>query len=129
MIMSLRIALFLGGLLLLFLAFGFLTDPVGSAANFGLTAQGAQGATSARADFTGFFGVGAACLIWGAIARQRDPLVIGAALMLVALAARCVSLAVDGGFEGYMTPMVVELVLGGLGLIGAQILPEAPSRG
>ena len=124
MIITMRVLLCLGGLLLLSLGFGFLTDPTGSGADFGISAAGAHGLTSIRSDFTAFFGVGGACFIWGAIARRSDPLVIGAALMLVTLAARLVSLSIDGSFEGYITPMVVELVLGILGLAGAKILPK-----
>jgi len=123
MITGLRVALSLGGLLLLYMGFGFLMDPVGSGANFGLQVEGAHGLTSVRADFTSFFCVGGACLLWGAIARRSDPLIIGAALMLVTLAARLVALGAYGSFEGYIPPMVVEAVLGILALIGARVLP------
>jgi len=123
MIIGLRVALCLGGLLLLFMASGFLLDPVTSGANFGLKVEGAHGLTSVRADFTGFFGVGGACFIWGALARRPDPLLIGAAMMLVTLAARLVALAIDGSFEGYITPMGVEAILGVLALFGARALP------
>lgn len=124
MIIALRVLLALGGLLLVFMAFGFLTDPVGSGADFGLMVEGAHGITSIRADMTSFFGVGGACFIWGAWARRSDPLIIGSALMLVTLAARLVSLSINGSFEGYIPPMSVELVLGVFGLIGAKVLPE-----
>ncbi|MFU7527492.1 DUF4345 family protein [Qipengyuania sp. ASV99] len=124
MIVALRTALALGGLLLVFMAFGFLTNPAGSGADFGITAAGAHGITSIRADMTAFFGVGGACFVWGAWARRSDPLIIGAALMLTALAARIISLSINGSFEGYAPPMVVELLLGVLGLIGARVLPK-----
>lgn len=123
MIMILRAALTLGGLLLLFVAFGFLTDPVTSSASFGLVVEGTHGTTSIRADFTAFFGVCGACFVWGAWGSRRDPLIIGAALMLVPLAARLVSLTLDGSFEGYIQPMVFEFVFGVLGIVGARILP------
>ncbi|NMW32306.1 hypothetical protein HKD42_09565 [Altererythrobacter sp. RZ02] len=124
MIIALRAILVLGGLLLGFLGVGFLTDPVASGVDFGISAAGAHGLTSIRSDFTAFFMVGGACLIWGAIARRRDPLIIGGALMLVTLAARLVSLSINGSFLGYIPPMVVELVLGVAALIGARILPQ-----
>ncbi|WP_108788841.1 DUF4345 family protein [Erythrobacter sp. Alg231-14] len=124
MILALRIAIGLGGLLLLSLAFGFFTDPAASGADFGLVVEGAHGLTSARSDFTAFFGVGGACFIWGAWARRSDPLIIGAALMLVTLVGRIVSYVLHGGFEGYHLPMVVELVLGVLGILGARMLPD-----
>jgi len=122
--LALRIALTLGGLLLLSLGFGFLTDPVTAGADFGLAVEGAHGLTSVRSDFTAFFGVSGACFIWGAWARRSDPLIIGAALMLVTLAARLISFAINGEFEGFVTPMVVEAGLGVLGLIGARVLPS-----
>lgn len=126
MIIALRGGLVLGGLLLLSLAAGFLFDPAGSAADFGIAVEGAHGLTSVRGDLTSFFLVSAACYIWGAIAKRRDPLIIGAALMLVVLACRLLSLALLGPFEGFIPPMVVECVLGILALIGARVLPETP---
>lgn len=121
---ALRIVLALGGLLLLYMGFGFLTDPVSAGAGFGLTVEGAHGTTSVRSDFTAFFGVSGAAFLWGAWKQHGAALVFGAALMLVTLAGRLVSLAIDGSFEGYIVPMVVELVLGVGGLVAAKILPE-----
>ena len=123
MAMALRIALILGGALLLFMASGFLLDPATAGADFGIEAPGPHGLTSIRADMTAFFGVGGACLIWGALRARPDPLLIGAALMLVTLVARLVSLVEFGSFEGYIIPMVVELVLGVLAIAGAKVLP------
>ena len=121
---ALRIVLALGGLLLLYLGFGFLTDPVAAGAGFGLSVEGAHATTSVRSDFTAFFGVSGAAFIWGAWKQHGEALVFGAALMLVTLAARLVSLSIDGSFEGFHVPMIVELVLGIGGLVGAKILPE-----
>lgn len=125
MIMVLRGALVLGGLLLVFIGAGFLLDPVQSGADFGIGVSGAHGLTSVRSDFTSFFVVSGACFLWGAIARRPDPLIIGSALMLVVLACRLISLVLVGPFEGFIAPMVVELLLGTLGLIGARVLPRS----
>ena len=124
MMLALKIVLTLGGLLLVFMGFGFLTDPVQSAADFGIAVEGAHGLTSIRSDMTSFFAVSGACFIWGAWAARRDPLIIGSALMLVVLVVRAISLAAYGPFEGYIIPMVVEAVLGGLGLLAAKVLPN-----
>ncbi|BDI62027.1 DUF4345 family protein [Qipengyuania nanhaisediminis] len=121
----LKIVLTLGGLLLVFMGTGFMIDPNGSALDFGLMTVGAHGNTSARADFTAFFVVSGASFIWGAWAKRRDPLVIGAALMLIALAARLVSLVVDGPFEGHIVPMAVEAVLGIAALVMARRVHRA----
>ena len=48
---------YLSGLLCLFLAVGFLTDPATSAAGLGVKADGIAGLSTIRADFTAFFGV------------------------------------------------------------------------
>ncbi|MEL7189788.1 MAG: DUF4345 family protein [Pseudomonadota bacterium] len=124
MLIGLRVLLVLGGVVLLFLGIGFLTDPAGSGADFGISADGAHGITSIRADFTAFFVVAGASLIWGALSRHRASLITGSALMLIPLAARSVSLFIDGSFEGYLQPMVFEGVFGVLGLIGAVALPK-----
>ncbi len=124
MIIALRVGLALGGLLLVFMGFGFLTDPVQSAADFGLAVEGAHGLTSIRADMTAFFCVGGGCFIWGAWSQRGDPLIIGAALMLVTLAVRLIALAAYGSFEGYIPPMIVEALLGIFGIIGARVLPN-----
>lgn len=125
MVWALRIVLSLGGFLLIFMGFGFLTDPAMSGADFGLAVEGAHGLTSIRADMTAFFCVSGACFLWGVWARRRDPLIIGAALMLVTLVVRLVSLGQYGSFEGYVPPMVVEFVLGAAGLVAARVLPES----
>ena len=124
MIIALRAILVLGGLLLLVIAAGFFTDPVSSGADFGLNVEGAHGLTSIRGDMTSFFLVSAVCYIWGALAKRRDPLIIGAALMLVVLVIRLISLAQYGSFEGFIPPMVVELVLGTCAIIGSRVLPD-----
>ncbi len=128
MITALRSILVLGGLLLAFVGAGFFLDPARSGADFGVSAAGVHGLTSIRADFTAFFIVAGACLIWGAIARRRDPLLTGAALMLIPLFGRAVSLGINGSFEGFVMPMAVEAVLGIGALIGARILPKGARR-
>lgn len=124
MIMALRGALVLGGLALVILGAGFLFTPVEMAQNFGISVSGAHALTSIRSDMTSFFAVSGACFIWGALARRPDPLIIGAALMLVVLVCRLISLVAVGPFEGFVAPMVVELLLGILGLTGARALPN-----
>ena len=116
MVLFLRALLFVGGLFYAILGVGFLFDPAGSGAEFGLTAQGAHGLATIRADITAFFIVAGGCMIWGGWARKGDPLLVTAALMLLALLGRSVGLAVDGSYEGFAPPMVVEdqyLVLDG----------------
>lgn len=123
-----RVSLFLLGVLYIFVGFGFLTDPVTAGADFGITAieaNGAQGITSMRGDFTSFFGVLAACLIIGSWKANATLLNVGAALVGVVFAVRALSLFTDGKFEGWMMPMAVELLTVVVALVGARILPNA----
>lgn len=122
--LALKVVLSLGGLLLVFMGFGFLTDPVASGADFGLVVEGAHGLTSVRGDMTAFFTVSGACFLWGAWGERRDPLIIGSALMLVVLIVRVISIFDYGTFEGFEAPMIVEAVLGVLGLWAAKVLPD-----
>lgn len=122
--LALKLILSLGGLLLVFMGFGFLTDPAASGADFGLAVEGAHGLTSIRADMTSFFTVSGACFLWGAWGDRRDPLIIGSALMLVVLGVRVLSIFAYGTFEDFEVPMIVEALLGGFGLLAARVLPD-----
>jgi hypothetical protein len=124
MILFLRAALFVGGLFFVILGVGFLLDPAGSGGDFGLTARSAHGLATIRADITAFFVVAGGCMIWGGWARKGDPLLVTAALMLLALLGRVVGLSLDGPYEGYWPPMVVEAVSAVLALFASRVLPH-----
>ncbi|TNE33968.1 MAG: hypothetical protein EP350_02835 [Alphaproteobacteria bacterium] len=124
MILFLRAALFVGGLFYVILGVGFLLDPAGSGSDFGLAAQGPHGLATIRADITAFFVVAGGCMIWGGWARKGDPLLVTAALMLLALLGRSVGLAMDGSYAGYWPPMVVEAVTVILALVASRMLPH-----
>lgn len=116
--------IFAGGLLFLFMGFGFLLDPVASGTDFGLTASGAQGLATMRADMTAFFVVGAVCMMVGAWRRNGDLLLVPAGLFGLALLGRCVGLMVDGPWDGYWMPMLVEGAMVILLLIASRVLPH-----
>ena len=123
----LRVSLFLLGVLYIVVGFGFLTDPVGTDADFGVAPcadAGAQGLSTIRADFTSFFWVTAGCLIIGSWKANASLLKVGAALMGTVFVVRCVSVVLDGTYEGWMMPMGVELLTALVALAGARILPE-----
>ncbi|MBC7491066.1 MAG: hypothetical protein H7241_01290 [Novosphingobium sp.] len=120
--------IFLTGLFDLYLAFGFLTDPINVGQQFYLqpTHNTNGGLAVLRADFTAFFGVAAACMMWGAWRRNADLLLVPALLFGTALTVRALSLAVDGTYPGFAVPMVVEafhVVLLGLAW---RLLPHHP---
>ncbi len=123
MTLAIRSLAVLLGLLYLFLGAGFLLNPAGSSADFGIEQLGVKGLASIRADFTAFFLVAGGCLVWGAIARKADPLFVAAALMGAAFIGRAVNLAQNGAHDGWLQPMIVEAVTVAVALIGSRILP------
>ena len=124
MAIILRALLFVGGLFFVLMGIGFLIDPAGSGADFGIYANGAHGLASIRADMTAFFLVAGGCMIWGGWARNGDPLLVSAALMFIALIGRFLGLIQDGTYEGWWPPMVVEAVTATVALIASRILPH-----
>lgn len=104
----LRIVIVLGVILDGVLGFGFLFDPAGSAVGFGVSADGAMGLSSLRADFTAFFLVAAGFMAVGAWEIRGDLLVAPLALFLVALTGRALNLLLEGGYPGWWQPMAVE---------------------
>lgn len=124
MVLFLRAALFAAGLFFVLMGAGFLIDPAGSASDFGLTARGVHGLATIRADLTAFFVVAGGCMIWGGWARNGDPLLVSAVLMLLALLGRGLGLAVDGTYDGWWPPMVVEAVTAALALAANRVLPH-----
>lgn len=128
MAIILRVSLFLLGVLYLVIGFGFLTDPVGSGANFGIvpiTEAGAQGMASIRGDFTSFFWVIAGCLIIGGWKANATLLHVGAALVGIVFVVRGASAVIDGTYEGWMTPMAVELLTVAAAFAAARVLPNS----
>ncbi|WP_374591745.1 DUF4345 family protein [Novosphingobium sp.] len=99
---------FLFGLFDLFMGLNFLLNPAETALGFGLSANGVQGISTLRADFTAFFGVVAACMMIGAWRRNADLLLVPVAVMGVAVLVRGVSLVLDGTYPGWQVPMTVE---------------------
>lgn len=118
--------IFLAGLFDLFLGFGFLAAPANSATAFNLAPVGAGGLAVLRADFTAFFCVSAACMMWGAWRRNGDLLIAPAALFGVALLGRTVSVMLDGTYPGFAMPMAVEAFHVVVLVVAWRILPHHP---
>ncbi len=125
MVLIVRAALLLIGLLFVILGATFLFDPVGQGGDFGLTAKGNQGLSTIRADFTAYFWVAGGALIIGAWQRKGDLLLVAAALMGITLAVRGVSLGLDGFYSGWIMPMAVEAFTVIIALFGSRVLPHA----
>ncbi len=116
--------IFAGGLLFLLQGVGFLLDPASAGAEFGVTANGEQGLSSLRADFTAFFIVAAGSMMIGAWRKNADLLLVAAALFGIALIGRAISLVQDGMYEGALVPMTVEAVSVIVLVAASRILPQ-----
>ncbi|MEE4205221.1 MAG: DUF4345 family protein [Erythrobacter sp.] len=120
----LRAALFLAGLTFVIIGGSFLLDPAAMGGSFGLVPRGAQGMSSLRGDFFAYFVVAGGCLLFGAWKRRGDALLVAGALFGLTFLARAYSLAVDGFYVGWVTPMGVEAVTVILILIASRVLPS-----
>jgi Domain of unknown function (DUF4345) len=116
--------IFLFGLFDLFMGLSFLFTPAEAAVGFGLSAQGAMGLSTLRADFTAFFCVIAVSMMWGAWRRNGDLLLVPAALMGTAAVVRLFSLAVDGPYPGHLVPIMVEVLHVILLIAAWRVLPH-----
>ena len=122
MITALRVVLGLLGLLFIGVGAQFLLTPVEMGANFGLEPVGNGGLSTIRGDMTSFFWVSGGALLYGVWKQRGEALYVTAALMGIVFCARCLSLALDGPYEGFAPPMVVEAVTVVLCLFGARAL-------
>ena len=129
MVLVLRALLFVGGLLFCLMGVGFLLNPATMGGDFGLSAAGAHGLASIRADMTAFFLVAGGCMIWGGWARKGDPLLVSAALFGIAFIGRVVGLIQDGTFDGYLQPMIVEATAVVITLVASRVLPHSALTG
>ena len=115
---------YLSGLLCLFLAVGYLIDPQTSAARLGVRPNGVAGISTIRADFTAFFGVTGAAMLWGAWRRNGDLLLFPAALYGTAFVGRAIDLAVNGPYPDFVNPMAVEAFWTVLLVVAWKVLPH-----
>lgn len=99
---------YLSGLLCLYLAITFLLDPGNAAGRLGVKPDGIAGLSTIRADFTAFFGVTGALMLWGAWRRNGDLLLVPALIYGTAFICRALGLAIDGTYPGFIQPMAVE---------------------
>lgn len=92
----------------LVIGIGFFLNPVSAGSDFGLVPAGEQGRAMLRADMTAFFITAAIFMVWGAWKRRGDLLLVPIALFGVAFIGRGLSAVVDGTYEGWWLPMLVE---------------------
>lgn len=115
---------YLSGLVCLFLAVGFLVDPVGSAAGLGIRADAPAALSTLRADFTAFFGLTGLAMLWGAWRRNGDLLIAPALVYATAFTGRAIDLAVNGAYPQWFMPMAVEAFWAILLFTAWRVLPH-----
>ena len=115
---------FLGGLFFIMSGLSFLLQPQTTAPGLGLIPNGAIGLATTRADFFAFFGFLGICMIWGAWKRRGDLLLLPALALLMAIAARLLSLSLDGPNPAFASSIAIEGVLAALLLFARAILPH-----
>lgn len=117
-----RAVLGLAGLAALLLAGRFWIDPAKTGALMDLTAGGAAGLGTLRADMGGYFGA-AGLLLLAAAARGERVWLTPVLLMLgMTLAGRVINLVLTDGGAALYPPMVVEAVLIGVTALGLRVL-------
>ena len=115
---------YLSGLFCLFMAVGFLTDPATSAAGLGIKVDGIAALSTVRADFTAFFGVTGALMLWGAWRRNGDLLLVPALIYGTAFTCRAIGLVIDGPYPMFFQPMAVEAFWTVLLITAWRVLPH-----
>lgn len=123
----LRIALIVVGVLFFTIGTGFLLAPLRLGEALGVAANGAQGLSTIRGDFTSFFWVGGISLALGGLRSNPVLLLVAASLVGVTLTGRVISLLVDGTYPGAFQPMLIEAIALTLALVGARVLGKGPA--
>lgn len=108
---AMRVAVGLVALFNLVIGLGFLLAPLRLAARFAVAPLGLQGMATLRADFPAMFLTGAVFSLIAARRVDPRPLLVPMALLVMALAGRMVSIALDGMGPATLPPMVVEAVM------------------
>lgn len=88
---------------------GFLVNPASAGADFGLSVATTHGSSTLRGDMTAFFYIAALSMGWAAWRRRGDVLLPALGLFTVAITGRAINLVIEGPYDGWFVPMLVEL--------------------
>ena len=121
---ALTALLFVGGIVFVIWGFAFLFAPATIAPSFGLGPDTTEGWATLRADMTAFFILGGGCMMLGAWRRSGDVLLVPALLYGIAFTGRAVGAVMDGAYDGFWVPMMVEGAVVIVSLLGHQLLPH-----
>ncbi len=106
-----RIAVAVTGLILFIIAIGAWLSPTATAAKLGVTATGALGLATLRADLGAFFAVSGGLALFAGIRRTPAYLTTPLLLIALALAGRCLALAFTPFDSTMLPPMVAEAAM------------------
>lgn len=118
-----RALLGVAGLLAVLVAVGFWFDPDTLAGRFGISAQGALGYSTLRADFGALFGGVGLFTIASAVRNSARLLSAPLLLIGVGLCGRLLTIALTGYDATMLQPVIVEIVLITLFATGRKFLP------
>ncbi len=122
--LALTALIFLIGIGFVMVGIGFLVDPEGTGASFGLAARGIEGLAVLRADMTAFFMVAGLAMLYGAWKRNGDAMLVAALLLATAFIGRLVSMVIDGVYPQFWLPMLGEALVVVITLIASRVLPH-----
>ena len=88
---------------------GFLVNPANAGSDFGLAIVSTHGSSTLRGDMTAFFYIAALSMGWGAWRRRGDVLLPALGLFAIAFTGRAINLFLEGTYEGWFVPMLVEI--------------------
>ncbi len=106
-----RIAVAVTGLILFIIAIGAWLSPAATAAKLGVTATGALGVATLRADLGAFFAVSGGLALFAAIRRAPTYLTTPLLLIALALAGRLLALAFAPFDSTMAPPMIAEAIM------------------
>ncbi|MBO6667886.1 DUF4345 family protein [Parvibaculum sp.] len=119
-----RIAVVLVGLFSLGMGIMTFADPAQVGEALGIGALSPLGANALRADIGAFFLASGLAAILALFAGRSQWMWGAAALYGLAVIGRLLGILVEGAPEGVVQPIVIELVLVALSVIGAKTLPR-----
>ena len=121
--MSLKIVIWLIGLLFAFMGLNTMFDPLANVESLGLTPVGEQGLNTVRGDIAGLFLSSTVLLVLGLIKRRAEWFLAVAVLMAVIAFGRVVGFVLDGSpTDTTLTAFAFEIVIAAVLILASRRL-------
>jgi uncharacterized membrane protein YphA (DoxX/SURF4 family) len=121
--MSLKIVIWLIGLLFAFMGLNTMFDPLANVESLGLTPVGEQGLNTVRGDIAGLFLTCTVLLVLGLIKRRAEWFLAVAVLMAVIAFGRVIGFVLDGSpTDNTLTAFAFEIVIAGVMILASRRL-------